>query len=702
MKALSQWLTAPLIAAAVLASPAALSQQPERLMPEVRVVEQAVPYKPRVASGATKKTEALIATPASISVFTEQLISDQFAQTQAELLRNAPSVGRAQNQGNVGGSQNNTIRGFNTRSVFKDGLRFFQIGEVYLDNIESVEVVKGPASMLYGRIEPGGLINYIRKKPQRSPFISLSAIGGSDDYRKIAADLTGPLGLESDLQYRLIASYLKSGSFIDFNEMESHFISPSLRYEASNWVVDLGYEYGELADTFDPRLPVFSRTPDTGIPRSRFLGHPDNIRYTRDQAAWLRASGRLSDVTSVTAALSWSKFTHESYSYRAANHNAALRTFTALGSLRPPSLYPELGVDLFVTHSHTLGRMRNTLVGGFDWRRRESEFGPCNGNLNNAYTASIDNPDYLRPSPRRFHCGTPGFVFFDVTATAQDQAGLYAQNTSWLTDALQLLLGLRYTAIDLETRNFTRDTVILQRDSAFTGRVGVLYKFRPRTSLYASYSESFDQLVGRRADATPFEPTAGQQVELGFKRELGLARALLTGSIYSITQRNLTVPDPLNPAFSVQEGKVRSDGAEIELAGEVWPRLSLVGGIGYLNNEVIGGPNDGRRLPDIYRTKASLWANYRLSDSWTLGAGAFYHGNSYINARNDKEIPAATILDGAATWSTRAWGGRTTLQINLKNLFDSYHYTGGFGVGSGAWVYAEPGRQIFVRLTREL
>lgn len=678
------------------------AQPPERQLPEVRVRDQADLYRPLRASGATRTEEPLIDIPVSITVLTEQLIVDQFAQTQDELLRNVPSVGRAANQGNVAGSQNTTIRGFNTRSVFKDGVRFFQIGEVYLDNIESVEIIKGPASMLFGRIEPGGLINYVRKKPQRSPLYSLSLTVGSDSYRKVALDFTGPLGSQGDLQYRLIASYLKSGSFIDHNERESHFISPSFRYETDRLVVDVGYEQGKLADTFDPRLPVFGRTPDTSIPRSRFLGHPDNIRYTRDQAAWLRAVGRLSDVTSITGALTWSKFTHESYSYRAATHNAALRTFTALGSLRPPTSYPEYGIDLFVTHSHALGNWRNTLVAGLDWRRRQAESVPCNGNLNNAYTSSIDNPDYSQPSPRNFHCGTPGFVFFNVSTTKQDQAGIFAQNTSWITNYLQLLLGLRYTEIDLQTRNFTRNTVIEQRDSAITGRAGLLYKITPALSLYASYADSFDQLVGRRADGAAFQPTEGRQFELGFKREVGTSGgALLTGSLYTITQRNLTVPDPLNPGFSVQEGKVRSNGAELQLAGEILPRLSLVGGIGYIDNEVVGGPNDGRRLPNVYRLKASAWANYRLSDAWTLGGGVFHHGNSYINPRNTNEIPAATIFDAAATWTTRAWGGRTTLQFNVKNIFDSEHFTGGFGAGNSAWTYAEPGRQFFVRLTRE-
>ena len=133
----------------------------------------------------------------------------------------------------------------------------------------------------------------------------------------------------------------------------------------------------------------------------------------------------------------------------------------------------------------------------------------------------------------------------------------------------------------------------------------------------------------------------------------------------------------------------------------MWPRLSLTGGVGYLDNKVIGGPNDGRRLPNVYRTKASLWSSYRLTEAWSLGGGVFYHGNSLINAQNDKEIPPATVVDLAATWSVRAAGGRTTLQINLKNLFDRYDYTGGFGSGNGAWVFAEPGRQLFARLSHE-
>jgi iron complex outermembrane recepter protein len=657
--------------------------------------------RPQGETGATRTAEPLINIPQSITVVTEDEIRDQLLLTQTELLRNVPSVGRSQNQGNVGGSQNTTIRGFNTRTVYKDGARFGTIGEIYLDNIASVEILRGPAGMLYGVTPPGGVIVYTRRRPQAEWAASADFTVGSDNFLNPRINLTGPLTEGGALSFRVIGALYRDGVFVDRADREAEFISPSLRLALGNFTADLVYEYGHAEETFIYGLPLDLMEPAQTLPRERFLGHPDNIKITTDEAVSLNLAYQAGPETTLRALAHQTRFVHESYSVRPGAYNIAARTYTPSGSLRPATPTVERALELNLDHGFTLAGMEATLLAGVDYRRARSENQPCNGNRPGLYTASVDAPDYTRVNPRSFTCATPGFVFFDVTTSTQEERGGFAQGNLWLTDKLQLLAGLRYSEISQETQNFTRNTTTEQRDDAVTARAGLVYKPRPNLSFYASYAESFQQLIGVAADGSSFKPTRGVQYELGSRLNLFGGAATLSGSLFQITQSNLTIADTANPGFSIQLGEVESRGAELELAGRFGPRLELIGGFSYLDNTIVGGPNDGNRLPNVYRTKASLFANYTLADSerlrWTLGAGAFYHGNSFLNEQNNRAVPAATLFDAMTALTIPAAAGELTLQLNVKNIFDRLDYTGGFGSGPGVTVYPEARRQVFLR-----
>lgn len=343
---------------------------------------------------------------------------------------------------------------------------------------------------------------------------------------------------------------------------------------------------------------------------------------------------------------------------------------------------------------------RMTLLGGVDARRTYSELTACNGNLNDpVFTGVIRSPTYGRPFP---DCSDPRFVFFDPSETVQEQVGVFGQAELWLWNRLQILGGARWTQIDQTRELVATGAKTGQTDEAVTPRLGMLFKITPETSVYASYSESFEQAVGRKADGGAFEPTRGIQYEAGVKRELFGGALLATASAFTITQENLPVADPANPGFQIQVGEVESTGVELDLSGEVLPGLSLIGGIAFIDTEIVGGPNDGKRLGNTYRTKASLWANYEIWNDrrgrWTVGGGAFYHGDAYINNDNSKQIPAQTLFDAASSYTMPTQYGQLTAQLNVKNIFDARDYTGGFGSGNGAHVFLEPGRIILARV----
>jgi len=652
--------------------------------------------------GATKSNARLIDEPQAVTQLDETVIQNQLAITQDQLLRNVPAITRQANQGNVGGSQNTSIRGFSTRTIYKDGARYTTIGEAYLYNIATVEVLKGPAGMLYGSTPPGGVIAYSRKKPQPEFGLNAYISVGSDDFVNPVVDVTGPLTSDGSLSFRAIGSYLSGGQFVELNDAEAVFLTPSLRYRKGGLTVDLVYEYGWREETFIYGLPFDFMEPRQTLPRDRFLGHPNNFKRTRDEAIAAIAAYELDQDSTVRLLLNETRFTHTSKAIRPFGVPPVGRTYDANGSLRPPTPTVDRSAELNVTTSFDVGGMRNTLLAGIDYRRARNYSPRCNGNLQNLYRASVDNPDYTSVDPLDFTCDTPGFVFFDEAITITKEAGAFIQNDLWLTDRLKLLAGLRYGEIRYDSRNLTRDTRQRQTNDALTTRLGLLYKPLDKLSFYGSYAESFQQLIGQSVDNRPFLPTRGTQYEGGAKLELFGGRANVTAAVYEITQRNLTVPDLDNPGFSVQEGEVRSRGGEIEVSGFFGSRLQLTGGVGFVDNEVIGGANDGRSLPNVYRTKASLFANYALIDNdrlyWTAGAGVFHHGRAFVNPANNRAIPKATVVDLATSVAVPVSKGRVNVQLNVRNLFNELDYTGGFGNGAGAIIFPEPGRQVVLTI----
>jgi iron complex outermembrane receptor protein len=650
-------------------------------------------------TGATKSGENLINEAQSVSLIDAKTIEDQFALTQDDVLRNIPTIGRTSNQGNVGGSQNTTLRGFSTRTVYKDGARFTTIGEVYLDNIASVEVLKGPAGMLFGSTPPGGVITYSRKKPQPEFGASVNISGGSDKFLKFSADVTGPLAPEGALSFRLIAAVQDDGRFVDFADAKSYFFSPSLRFQRNGLTLDLVYEFGWLEETFLYGLPFDLVVPNRTLRRDLFLGDPGQFKRSEDEAIAFSAAWDVSDRTRLRLLLNQTRFTHTSLSIRPGAYNIANRTYTPSGSLRPPTPTVDRSAEFNLTTEFALGGMRNVVLAGTDYRRSRNDFPSCNGNRSGLFTASVDAPNYNAVDPLSFSCSTPGFVFFDPGPTIVKEAGAFIQNDLWISEQFKFLAGIRYGNIKFDNLNLVSSVRSEQSNSAVTLRGGALYKPVDSLSIYASYAESFQQLIGRARDNRVFQPTTGSQYEAGVKWSFFDSKASMTASVFEITQQNLTLPDPIDPNFSIQEGEVRSRGGEVEITGQFGPRLTLVGGYGYIDNAVVGGANNGRRLANVYKHKVSLFANYALVDSdaltWTFGGGAFYHGRAFLNAQNNRAIPSATIFDLATALTFPTGRGDLELQLNIKNVTNKFDFTG-FGNGAAANIFPEPGRQFFL------
>jgi len=256
-------------------------------------------YVPQRSISASGTNAPILDTPKAVSVVTEAVIEDQGNRELDDVLRNVPSVGRIANEGNVGGQNDITLRGFQTDRIFKNGFRIDNTGGPFdLANVARVEVVRGPASILYGAVSPGGIINAITRRPQPEPSLSLSVEG--DEFGRSAStfNATGPVTADGSLMYALTLEKDQGDFFINRNEVDDSLVSGSLRWLATDRLtLDFHAELARDTGTFQFGIPFRGGEPDRRIPVERFLGETFNDKENEDTFLQTRGSYLIGDAS---------------------------------------------------------------------------------------------------------------------------------------------------------------------------------------------------------------------------------------------------------------------------------------------------------------------------------------------------------------------------------------------------------------------
>lgn len=647
-------------------------------------------YLADMLSSATKTESLLLDTPMSISVITEQLIIDQNVLNLDEALRNVAGVGVGPNAANVSVQESFTIRGFTSSLVRINGVQRRSTGPLSTANIESVEVLKGPMSVLYGDLSPGGFINVQTKRPEAQSAVAFRTSLTADAPGRGAAgfgslDLTGPLSTDGSWLYRVIASAEGGNQFVETAEREQYFLAPSLSFIGRDGRsrTDLDLSYLRNDETFQFGIPARGDRPDVRIDPDRFLGSRNGEKLTDDYGAELRSRYRLSDATQIDAALTWHLNEHFS---------AALRPFGAAGAQvadddtvrRSYSLRSfdttDLQFETNLVHERTWAGIDWRLLVGFDVRRTEVDHsGPGFGNIANFDRVDVFAPDQDVPLPPT---DSDQITFFPRASQTSDTLGTYLQAESWLTEQLRLVAGLRYSEVDyrFEEPGFS----FTEKPDSVDPRLGLLYKLDADTSLYASYSSSFEQSFS--FDPENVEPLEAEQIELGLKRQWFQGRAVSTISVFELVQENLVTTDP-DTGLSRQIGEARSRGIELEMRGLLLPGLTLATSYSYLDNEISkdNDGNQGNRLPNVPETEASLWLNYeaqaRTGLPLTLSTGVFYEGERFTSPNNTVRLAGYTTVDASLAYRLSEGARPTELRAGVKNLTDRAYFLSGFGDG---------------------
>ncbi|ELR97806.1 TonB-dependent siderophore receptor [Gloeocapsa sp. PCC 73106] len=649
---------------------------------------------PRTAIGTGTDTE-IMDTPFSVRVIPQRVIREQQAIRVEEVLRNVSGV-------NFGGTTGGrdvvfSIRGFgsqiNSAPVLRDGYRvygnFQPIPE--LANLEQIEVLKGPSSILFGQIEPGGIINLVSKKPLSEPFREIELQLGNQGLIRPRFDISGPLNPQGNLLYRLNGLYKHEWSFRDFDRsIERYSYAPVIAWKINDRTdVEFSAEY--IKDT-GPADFGLSQLGDgvAPVPRERVINNPQDTIDTDYFSIGYSFEHRFNSNWKLRNSFRYLSYNYD-YSVVALPFIVDGPNITRFfadqdGQQRSYSLYTN-AVGKFAT-----GPVKHELLIGVDLNRSEDGIQTVFGDPS---TINIFNPDYDQdPIPDRSTLP----IFGDTTNTSE-RLGFYLQDQISLLSNLILVAGFRYDTISTKINNiqtdFTEGGETLQNDDAFIPRVGLLYRPIPALSVFANYSQSFNPSSETTVTGETLEPERGEGFEVGIKTELFEQRLLATVTYFNITKENVGVTDPNNPLFSAAIGEQKSEGVELDLVGEILPGWNIIASYAYIDAKVTEDPDPSlidNRLFGVPYNSASLWMTYEIQ-SGTLqglgfGAGLNYVGDRFGDLANSYTV-GDYLIGNAAIFYNR---NRYRFALNFKNIADVYYINAANAGDTGI----EPGQPFTV------
>lgn len=626
-------------------------------------------FVPQDSTTAMKSDVPLIETPASVSVVGAAEIAARGGATNlGEAVAYMPGafVPPAFNV-NTDAVQ---LRGFWAVN-YLDGLRIgngsARSGQLSIETygLERVDVLRGPASVLYGQMAPGGVVNEVSKRPQFTEAREALVRTGSHGLVQGAFDINGMIGDGDAIGWRLVTFGQSAGTQMDGVDDDRLYIAPSLawaitdrttltvlpsyrRLRGQEWQNEVVREALEtVSPSFNPGEPGWDRrnTDQYAIgyeliheftPTLRFVNNARYSRTTLDYRqvfAWNGLTGNPERPFEVAR--------------EAVTHDQAIEVFD---------------FDARMEWATATGPVDHKLMAGFDysdnatdWKGRYAEAPPLD------FADPVHSTDFgpFTDFRRRDWTTESGFYAQDVAAFGPWRA----------------TLGGRWTEAELKFRGDDPSFDYDDKDRAFVGNVGLLYLTPSGIAPYASFSQSYEPQADTDWQGNPFKPTRGDQVEVGVKYQPPGLDALLTVSAFQITQSNLSTTDPDHPDFSRQTGEVRVRGVEVEGRAAVGP-VDVSVAYTHLASEITQSDdgvqgNDYTTVPDV----ASVWISYEAASGTaaglSLGAGARYASKSWADEANTMRHDASVVFDMAAGYDFGAvrpqWEG-VRLDLNANNL----------------------------------
>jgi iron complex outermembrane recepter protein len=633
--------------------------------------------------------------PRSVEVITRQVMEDQKVIRMNDALRNVSGTFESQSQGGRGGEF--MIRGFaSSLNVFKNGFRddstFGSRSSRDVINLESIEVIKGPPSYLYGRSDPGGLINQITKAPLKSPYYSAEMIFGNYSLYRPQIDIGGPLNESKTLTYRFNGMYESAESFREGVKTDRIFLAPTIGWEIGpRTTFRFEGEYLYDKSPIDRGIVALGSGP-APIPIGRFLGDPTRRREAHAGKATLILLHELNAQLRFRSAFR-AAVTRENYSSLEGWELTPSTGVLTLARFELPSTNQSHYWQNELLGSFTTWSIKHKSILGVELGR-EVQSQQFRGDF--AGLGSFIN--IFNPADRSFADGP--LAFAGNFLSTNSILGAYAGDQIDLLPNLHVHLGGRYDVIEQKERSRPDDFDPTTRgtnstETAFSPSIGAAYQPWPWVSIFANYTESFTpQFAGARSfTGDIFRPERGKAVEGGLKFQAAGGRLRSTLAAFNITKRNVLTTDPVNgPAFSITAGEQRSRGFEFDLNGEIWPGWNVIATYAYTDAKVTEDNvfTIGSRLPNVPLHQGSLWTTYFIQEGlgkgFGVGIGMYAQGRRQgINTCQNPadcgtpfDMPGFVRMDAAVYYRKPELFHRTNLlaAINFTNLLDQRYFTG--------------------------
>jgi iron complex outermembrane receptor protein len=672
---------------------------------------------PVSAPSALRSSVPLLESSQAVSVLDEAIIRDQDARKLEDVIRNVAGV-------TPGGYYEDwdyyRIRGFDSSfNTFRDGLRGDNSMSPEIYGLQSVEVVKGPASTLYGQAPLGGVVNLVSKRPKKEFGGEITATGGSWEFYEGTFDINVPLLVPQTMTTtpasakgakavmpitttesgigiyaRLVGLYKNAGSYVDYVETERVYIAPSLTFEFSEdtsltILSEYKRDWGKFAMPL-PALGTALSNPNGAIPVNRYLGLPDSNELVQERyKVGYEFKHRFNDTVALRQNLSYSKMDQR---WTDIFYNSYLGD-----DLRTAYSYPYLyggdtkafAVDTAVDFTFETGAARHTLTAGVDYCRVNSSGWSKQIDYSDAssyYAFDLYRPDYSAPFRTRY-------VSSDSFETINDSLGFYLQEHVKIGN-FALTLGGRYDKFwneDTYNGATTKDD-----QDAFTPKAGISYEFVPGFAAYANYSRSFTPQWGSRsATGESVDAEEGENWEAGLKYNAFDGK--LTGliSVFQLTRENVATANlgTADPFDAIVSGEQRSRGFEFETTAELAPGLTLTAAYTYLDAEVTEDNEIpvGTPLLGVPEHGVSAWLKYMVQDGplkgFGIGLGGSYYSSKSGDTYNTFDLPSYALLDAALFYERDNFSA----QVNFNNVTDKRHF-----VGSYDSMYVLPGQPFNV------
>ena len=674
------------------------------------VMDQSTSYQPPATSSVMRSSASLQEIPQTVNVVAAQVIRDQAPRNLDDALANVSGI----TQGNTLGSTQDSVmtRGFGDNrngSIMRDGMPIVQ-GRGMNATVDRVEVLKGPASLLYGIQDPGGVVNMVSKKPELEQYNALTVRGSTYGEGKNGSggtfDSTGALGT-TGLAYRMVLDHEDEDYWRNYGVHRETLVAPSLAWFGESTKLLFAYEHREFLTPFDRGTVIDPRdNHPLDIPRDRRLDEPFNDMEGRSDLYHFEADHELNDNWKAHFGYSWNRETYDASQVRVTAIDTQKGTLTR----SMDGTQDALSTDRFTTASLEgkidVAGMRHDLVLGIDDEYRK------------IYRAdlirqkSLTTFSYLNPVYGREVEGTTVSPADSAQTDKLRSNSAFWQDSIHLTDQWILVAGGRFQEYD----QYAGKGVPFKANTDSNGqkwvpRAGLVYRYTDELSFYGSYTESFkpnSTIAPLSGSSTVLDgsiaPEEAKSWEVGARLDMP---GRVTGNIalFDIKKRNVLVANSEGPVTLYSAaGEVRSRGLELDLSGQLSDRWSMIGSYAYTDAEVTEDPDyKGKKLQNVARNSGSLSAVYDFGrviggDQLRVGAGARYVGERAGNAVNDFELPSYTVADAFATYDTQLDGQKVKFQLNVKNLFDRTYYT---SAASRFFVSMGDSRQVTLSSTLE-